>query len=138
MTVSCHPIPSPVADTCRQSELENATEKLSNMLETEDVIKWCDPEDRVEMINQTNQVETRVKHLLDALDVRPLHTSHPLLPSLLLLLSSSSSSSSPHLRSLSFFLLPPSRVFDCFLPQTWKTNFSESDRQDMVEGEKAQ
>mmetsp|Transcript_50785 Transcript_50785/g.158688 ORF Transcript_50785/g.158688 Transcript_50785/m.158688 type:complete len:584 (+) Transcript_50785:83-1834(+) len=72
-----------------QSELENATEKLSNMLETEDVIKWCDPEDRVEMINQTNQVETRVKHLLDALD-------------------------------------------------TWKTNFSESDRQDMVEASNSQ
>ncbi len=39
-----------------QSELEGATEKLSNMLETEDIMKWCNAVDRVEMINQTNQV----------------------------------------------------------------------------------
>ena len=39
-----------------QSELEGATEKLSNMLETEDIMKWCNEVDRVEMINQTNQV----------------------------------------------------------------------------------
>ena len=39
-----------------QSELENATEKLSNMLESEDVIRWCKEDDQIDMINQTNQV----------------------------------------------------------------------------------
>ena len=42
--------------TLNQSELENATEKLSNMLEGEDILKWCDEKERVAMINQTNQV----------------------------------------------------------------------------------
>jgi len=41
-----------------QSELEGATEKLSNMLECEEILKWCNEGDRVEMINQTNQVST--------------------------------------------------------------------------------
>lgn len=39
-----------------QSELETATEKLSNMLECEDILKWCNEGERVDMINQTNQV----------------------------------------------------------------------------------
>ena len=39
-----------------QSELECATEKLSNMLECEDIMKWCNEAERVEMINQTIQV----------------------------------------------------------------------------------
>ena len=39
-----------------QSELENATEKLSNMLESDDVIRWCKEDDQIDMINQTNQV----------------------------------------------------------------------------------
>jgi hypothetical protein len=39
-----------------QSELETATEKLSNMLEHEDILKWCNEGERVDMINQTNQV----------------------------------------------------------------------------------
>ena len=33
-----------------------ATEKLSNMLEHEDILKWCNEGERVDMINQTNQV----------------------------------------------------------------------------------
>ena len=44
--------------TMNQSELEGATEKLSNMLECEEILKWCNEGDRVEMINQTNQVST--------------------------------------------------------------------------------
>ena len=39
-----------------QAELECATEKLSNMLECEDIMKWCNEVERVEMINQTIQV----------------------------------------------------------------------------------
>jgi len=41
-----------------QAELECATEKLSNMLESEDIMKWCNEGERVEMINQTIQVPT--------------------------------------------------------------------------------
>ncbi len=51
-----------------QSELENATEKLSNMLEQEDVIRWCEESERVQMINQTNQVRTRLEHLFQQLE----------------------------------------------------------------------
>ena len=39
-----------------QADLENATEKLSDMLECEDIMKWCNEDERVDMINQTNQV----------------------------------------------------------------------------------
>eukprot|EP00802_Teleaulax_amphioxeia_P001616 Tamp_01618.p3 GENE.Tamp_01618~~Tamp_01618.p3 ORF type:complete len:510 (-),score=134.29 Tamp_01618:2953-4482(-) len=51
-----------------QSELETATEKLSNMLEHEDILKWCNEGERVDMINQTNQVKTRLKHLFGAME----------------------------------------------------------------------
>lgn len=42
-----------------QSELENATERLSNMIESEEIIKWCEENERVLMINQTNMVPPR-------------------------------------------------------------------------------
>ena len=42
--------------TMNQSELEMATEKLSDMLESEEILKWCEEKERVDMINQTNQV----------------------------------------------------------------------------------
>ena len=44
-----------------QAELEMSTEKLSNMLESDDIMVWCNEKERVEMINQTNQV--RIKQL---------------------------------------------------------------------------
>ena len=34
-----------------QADLENATEKLSDMLECEDIMKWCNEDERVDMIN---------------------------------------------------------------------------------------
>mmetsp|Transcript_49385 Transcript_49385/g.116377 ORF Transcript_49385/g.116377 Transcript_49385/m.116377 type:complete len:602 (+) Transcript_49385:258-2063(+) len=51
-----------------QSELENATERLSNMIESEEIIKWCEENERVLMINQTNMVRTRLNHLFVALE----------------------------------------------------------------------
>mmetsp|Transcript_18645 Transcript_18645/g.45859 ORF Transcript_18645/g.45859 Transcript_18645/m.45859 type:complete len:553 (-) Transcript_18645:95-1753(-) len=51
-----------------QAELEGAVEKLSNMLEQEDVIRWCEELERVQMINQTNQVKTRLEHLFAHLE----------------------------------------------------------------------
>ena len=64
--------------TLNQSELENATEKLSNMLESDDILKWCEEKERVEMINQTNQV-----HQAAACCLTPRHAclSSPSAPS---------------------------------------------------------
>lgn len=44
-----------------QAELEMSTEKLSNMLENDDIMVWCNEKERLEMISQTNQV--RIKQL---------------------------------------------------------------------------
>ena len=51
-----------------QSELEGATEKLSNLLECEDVLKWCDEQERIVLISQTSEVRTRLHHLVGALE----------------------------------------------------------------------
>ena len=53
-----------------QFQLEGATEKLSNLLECVEVLKWCNKQDsdRVESISQTSQVKTRLQHMISALE----------------------------------------------------------------------
>ena len=51
-----------------QSELERATERLSSLLECEDVLKWCDAEESIDMRNQTNEVKTRLKKVFEMLE----------------------------------------------------------------------
>ena len=53
-----------------QADLENATEKLSDMLECEDIMKWCNEDERVDMINQTNQVHGMPDIVHHAMPVR--------------------------------------------------------------------
>lgn len=49
-----------------QAELEQETEKLSNMLEDEEVTRWCKDSERIEMISQTNQVKLQQPYANEA------------------------------------------------------------------------